>query len=257
MPGWTPFPRTVAFAFDAELVRKQWKRLHAGDMEPLPANEKVLSGWVLFHNGKFQRAFDAGIKLGADGATLANLAACTYATYLEKSEKTRLHLYQEAAERASALLADQPENVNAHYLHAHALGRYSQGISVAKALAQGIGHKIKGSLETTLRLQPKHADAHIALGAFHAEVIDKVGMLIGYMTYGAKKEISLRMLEAARTLTPKSPVALTEHARALLILEGDSALDEANTLWEKAAAIQPRDAVEYLEVEAARAELAA
>lgn len=256
MPGWTPFPHTAAFAFDAELIRKQWKRLHAGDMEPLPANEKVLAGWVLFHTGKFQRAFDAGIKLGDDGVTLANRAACTYATYLEKSEKARLQIYKEAAERAGVLAAAQPDNVNAHYMHAHALGRYSQGVSVAKALAQGFGHKIKASLETTIRLQPKHADAHIALGTFHAEVIDKVGMLIGYMTYGAKKDISLRMLEAGRALTPKSPVALIEHARALLILEGDSAMDEANALWEKAASIKPRDAVEYLEVEAAQAELA-
>ncbi len=256
MPGWTPFPHAAAFAFDAELVRKQWKRLHAGDMEPLPTNEKVLAGWVLFHSGKFQRAFDTGMKLGPEGVTLANRAACTYATYLEQSEKVRLQLYQESAERAAVLAAAHPDNVNAHYLHAHALGRYSQGISVAKALAQGIGHKIKASLETTIKLQPKHADAHIALGTFHAEVIDKVGMLIGYMTYGAKKDISLRMMEAGRMLTPKSPVALTEHARALVILEGDSALEEATALWEKAAAIKPRDAVEYLEVEAARAELA-
>ena len=62
---------------------------------------------------------------------------------------------------------------------AYALGRYSQGISVAKALAQGLGGKVKNALETTIKLAPKHADAHIALGAFHAEVIDKVGSLLG------------------------------------------------------------------------------
>ena len=67
---------------------------------------------------------------------------------------------------------------------AYALGRYSPGISVAKALAQGLGSKVKHALETTLKLQPKHADAHIALGAFHAEVIDKVGKLLG-RTQGA------------------------------------------------------------------------
>jgi len=257
MPGWTPFLHTAAFAFDADLVRKHWKRLHAGDMEPLPANDKVLAGWVLFHSGKFQRAFDAGMRLGPEGVTLANRAACTYATYLERSERSRLQLYKDAAERAAVAAASQPDTVNAHYLHAYALGRYSQGISVSKAMAQGIGHKIKASLETTIGLQPKHADAHIALGAFHAEVIDKVGMLIGFMTYGAKKDISLRMMQAGRALTPKSPVALIEHARALLILEGDSALKEANAMWEAAAAIKPRDAAEFLEVEAAKAELEA
>ncbi len=46
---------------------------------------------------------------------------------------------------------------------------------------------MKEALEKTIKLQPRHADAHIALAAFHAEVIDKVGSLIGGMTYGAKR----------------------------------------------------------------------
>ncbi len=46
---------------------------------------------------------------------------------------------------------------------AYAVGRYGQGISVAKALAQGLGSKVKNALETTIKLAPKHADAHIAL----------------------------------------------------------------------------------------------
>jgi hypothetical protein len=52
-------------------------------------------------------------------------------------------------------------------------------VGVAKALTQGIAGKIKASLDTTLKLQPKNADAHIALGAYHAEIIAKVGSLVG------------------------------------------------------------------------------
>src|SRR5215203_5795169 len=66
-------------------------------------------------------------------------------------------------------LAEEPKNPNAHYWLAYAIGRYGQGISVAKALAQGLCAKLKTALETTLALAPKHADAHIALGTFHAE----------------------------------------------------------------------------------------
>ncbi|MFX8297259.1 hypothetical protein ABTL30_19790, partial [Acinetobacter baumannii] len=87
-------------------------------------------------------------------------------------------------ERAEAQQAEEPKNANAYYWQAYALGRYGQGISVAKALAQGLGSKVKTALETTIKLAPKHADAHIALGAFHAEVIDKVGKLLG-KTQGA------------------------------------------------------------------------
>ena len=84
---------------------------------------------------------------------------------------------QEAAEWAEARRHEAPKDANAHYLYAYALGRYSQGISIAKALAQGFGGKIKEALTTALKLEPKHADAHIAYGSYQAEVIDKVGGL--------------------------------------------------------------------------------
>ena len=41
--------------------------------------------------------------------------------------------------------------------------------SVAKALAKGMGAKVKAAFETTLALQPEHADAYIALAANEAE----------------------------------------------------------------------------------------
>ena len=136
------------------------------------------------------------------------------------------------------------------------LGRYSQGISVASALAMGLGGKIKTAFETTIRLVPQHADAHIALGTFHAEVIDKVGALIGNMTYGVKKDTCLQLFQQGLALKPKSPIAMMEYANALVILEGDSRHEEATALYERAAATKPMDAMERLDVDMARAELA-
>jgi tetratricopeptide (TPR) repeat protein len=126
---------------------------------------------------------------------------------------------------------------------------------VAKALAQGLGGKVKEALERAIRLQPRHADAHIALGAFHAEVIDKVGTLIGGMTYGAKKEIGLKMFQQALRIQPASPIALIEYANGLVMLEGEKKMPEATRLYQQAAALQPLDAMERLDVELARTEL--
>ena len=85
-------------------------------------------------------------------------------------------MFLEVAERAPRRRpTTEPKNANAHYWMAYALGRYSQGISVAKALAQGLGSKVKARARDDDQAAPKHADAHIALGTFHAEVIDKVG----------------------------------------------------------------------------------
>ena len=255
MAKWTAFPHLGEFQFDAAAVRRHWNRLHAGDAEPLPAEPAALEAWVLFHNGEFQRAAEAGLQAGPGGLTVANKATCIYANYLEKKEKARLDLFLEAAHRAEAQAVAEPDNPNAWYWEAYALGRYSQGISVAKALAQGLGSKVKDALERTITLQSRHADAHIALGAFHAEVIDKVGSLIGGMTYGAKKDSGLKMFQQALALHPGSPIALIEYANGLVMLEGERKMKEATRLYEQAAALAPADAMERLDVELARAEL--
>ena len=256
MAKWTAFPHPGDYAFNAASVKKQWARLHAGDAEPLPGDAAVLDAWALFHNGEFQKAAEAGLKAGGDGITVANKATCIYANYLEKKEKTKLDLFQEAAQRAEAQAAADPKNPNAWYWQAYALGRYSQGISVAKALAQGLGSKVKEALEKTIKLQPRHADAHIALAAFHAEVIDKVGSLIGGMTYGAKKETGLKLFQEALKLNPASAIAMVEYANGMVMLEGDKKMKEATRLYEQAAATKPADAMERLDVDMARAELA-
>jgi tetratricopeptide (TPR) repeat protein len=255
MARWTAFPYAGEYQFDAESVRRHWARLHVGDAEPLPADARLLEAWALFHNGEFQKAMDAGLQMGLSGLTLAHKSACIYATYLEQKEKTRLDLYREVAERAEAHAAQDPDNPNAHFWHAYALGRYSQGISVAKALAQGLGTRVKTSLERTITLQPRHADAHIALGAFHAEVIDKVGSLIGSMTYGARKDVGLNLFQEALRINLESALAMIEYANALLMLEGDQKLREATRLYQQAAAFKPFDAAERLDVEMARSEL--
>jgi tetratricopeptide (TPR) repeat protein len=255
MAKWTAFPYDDAdYRLDAATLRKQWTRLHLGDAEPLPTDDKVLAAWALFHAGDFQKAHDAGLKAGGAGITVANKAQAIYANYLEKSEKTKLAMFQEVAERAEAQAAEDPRNANAHYLMAYALGRYSQGISVAKALAQGLGAKVKTALETAIKLSPKHADAHIALGAFHAEVIDKVGKLLG-KTQGADAATGLKMFQQALKLNPGSAIAMVEYANGLVMLEGDKRMKEAEKLYAQAAACEAADAMERLDVEMAKAEL--
>jgi len=255
MAKWTAFPHDAApYTYDAAALKKHWARLHAGDAEPLPADAKVLAAWALFHAGEFQKAAEAGLKAGGAGITVANKAQAIYANYLEKSEKTKLALFMEVAERAEAQIVADGTNANAHYFMAYALGRYSQGISIAKALAQGLGGKVKSALETAIKLAPKHADAHIALGAFHAEVIDKVGSLLG-RTQGASKDAGLAMFKTALKLNPTSAIAMVEYANGLVMLEGDKKMKEATRLYEDAAAAVPMDAMERLDVEMAKAEL--
>jgi hypothetical protein len=255
MAKWTAFPYdNSAFVYTPATLKKHWARLHAGDAEPFPKDADVVQAWIHFHAGDFQAAYDAGLAAGGDGITVANKAQAIYANYLEKKEKTKLEMFLEISERAEGQQAEDAKNANAYYWQAYALGRYGQGISVAKALAQGLGSKVKGALETTIKLAPKHADAHIALGAFHAEVIDKVGKLLG-KTQGADTATGLKMFEQALKLNPTSAIAMIERANGLVMLEGDKRMKEAEKLYADAAGCGAMDAMELLDIELAREEL--
>jgi tetratricopeptide (TPR) repeat protein len=253
---WTKFPHPdKAYVYDGAALAKQWQRLHRGDCEPLPKDAKVLDAWRAFHTGDFGGAVERGIAAGDAGINAAVKAQVVYGQYIERSDKAKLALFEEAAGWADERRKAAPKDANAHYLYAFALGRYGQGISVAKALAQGMGGKIKDSLLTAMKVEPKHADANIAYGAYQSEVIDKVGGIVAGVTYGAKKDSALEHFQKALKLNPDSAIGRIEYANGLIMLFGKGRLDEATKLYEQAAAIKPADAMERLDVERAKAEL--
>ena len=254
--GWSKFPHAEkAYLYAGAALKKNWDRLHRGDCEPYPAGEELQEAWRLYHKGDFQQAHDLALGLGLAGAAVANKAAVIYATYLEPSEAKKLALFEEAVARAEKQIAANPKYANAHYFHALALGRYSRGISVAKALAQGLGTKVKESLAKALKLEPAHADAHIAMGAFPAEVIDQVGAMVGGLTYGAKKDAAVEHFEQALKLNPDSAIARIEYANALVMMFGQAKMKQAEKLYAEAAACKAMDAMERLDVEVAKSEL--
>lgn len=253
---WVKFPHAdKAYAYDAAALKKNWARLHKGDGEPPPKDAAVLEAWRHFHAGEFQQAVESGLEAGGAGVNAAVKAQVVYATYLEKSDKAKLELMEEAANLADERRQAAPKDANAHYLYALALGRYSQGISVAKALAQGYGGKIKEALLTALKLDGKHADSHTAYGAYQAEVIAKVGGIVAGMTYGAKKDSALEHYEKAIKLFPESAITRIEYGNGLIHLFGKAKIAEATKLYEQAAALKPMDAMERLDVELAKSEL--
>jgi tetratricopeptide (TPR) repeat protein len=253
---WLRFPYPdAAYQYSAASLKQAWPRLHLGDVEPWPKKAALIDAWIAFHAGQFEQAARIGLDLGPQGYSVAHKASCIYANELEPDEKRKLALFEEVAERCERQMAEQPDNPAGFYWHAYALGRRAQKISIVKALAQGIAPKVRASLERTLALAPAHADAHIALGVFHTEIIRNVGAMIGALTYGAKKDEAYQAFRRALELNPQSAIARVEYANALVTLDGKKTMAEAVELYRAAAACEPRDAMERLDVEAAKQEL--
>jgi len=274
-----PYPDAAAYGHAGAALKAHWSRLHRGDCEPFPdpaglkqliarypklepatrsieaAAAMLQDAWRAYHNGDFARAVELGLALGLIGYNVANKATNIYATYLEKSENAKLDLFLASAQRAEQLASSAAGIANAWYFYAQAIGRYSQGISVVRALAEGYGGKVKHALERAIALEPHHADAHIAMGAYHAEIINKIGATIGGLTYGASREAGVKYFDTALKLNPHSAIARIEYANGLVMMFGESKLAQATQLYEQAAACPPADAMERLDAELAKSEL--
>ena len=269
--GWAEMPAEGRFEFGGEALKKAWKELHAGDAEPYPDEKRATAllksvgkaapkgldaaslatalqdAWRAFHEGRFEAAWEGGLALGPLGASVAVKAGGIHAAYLVDDDNARLARFQAAVALAEDAIAALPDEANSHYRRAFALGRYSQGISIVKALKDGLAGKVRESLDAALALAPDHAEAHLAMAVYHAEVVSKVGGMIAGLTYGAKASEAEKHIAKALKLVPKAPVAHLEHGNVLLLLQGRKGEDAAATAFEKAAGLKPRDAMEWLD----------
>ena len=272
--SWTAFPHPdKAYDYAGDKLAKAWPKLHAGDQEPFPDDKHIAKlikadpglgkdaarisatlqdAWRAFHRGDFREAYEAGVGLKALGASVAIKAGGIHATYLVAGDKEKIARYESLARLAEAAVEALPGEANSHYRRAFALGRYSQCISIAKALAQGIAGKVRESLDATLKIAPKHAEARTALGLYNAEIVGKVGGMLARLTYGASAGEAEKQLKEALKLTPDSPIAWIEYGNALLLLHGEAREDDVAEAYQKASKLKPRDAMEALDAAWAR-----
>lgn len=253
--GWPAFPGDAkSFTHAGGALKKAWDRLHAGDREPFPEDPRLADAWRSFHAGDFAAAVDQARAIGLRAHAVHNKAAGIHADYLEDDDNARQAVYKACIAHAEEAIEAFPDDPNAHYFHAFAMGRYSQCISVTRALGQGLGGRIRESLERALELEPEHAEAHTAMGLYHAEVIAKMGRLVGRMTYGASADAAMEHFQRAIDLSD-APIAWIEYGNGLYLLYGDDRLDDSNAAYARAAGMEPVDAMQALDIEYARASI--
>jgi tetratricopeptide (TPR) repeat protein len=264
------------FTFAAGALQQHWAALHKGDREPYPAEKRLAqlaqaspavakavedcggtkaaavalqSAWRDFHEGNFRRAVEAGGRLGVLGAIVANKSAAIQAQYREKDARHALRVLQSAIELGESAVKELPDSANTHYTLALVLGRHSQRSSIIEALAAGLAGRIRAHLEKTLELEPSHAEAHVAFGLYHAEIVAKLGGIAARLTYGASLDAAIGHFKKAIKLAPAAPVAWLEYAHGLHLLDARKFAAEAKEMLDKAAGCTPHDVMEQLDVE--------
>jgi hypothetical protein len=135
------------------------------------------------------------------------------------------------------------------------LGRYSQFINILEALTKGIAPRVKDSLTQCLELEPDHAEAHAALAAWHAEIVDTLGSMLASLRFGAKRKLAEEHFDTAIELCPESPFPYIEKANGLVLMYGEDSEDEVRELLETAISMAPGDAMQALDNEQAEARL--
>jgi len=271
--------RKSSYRYSAQMLKKQWGRLHQGDREPWPEESlvahlgskhapfasplKSLGGaaavalalqgaWEEFHAGDFGAAIAQGSKLGAIGAAVANKAAAVDSLYSNQREPIILQELDTGVKRGEQAVKLLPDYANLHYTLALVLGRYSQRITILRALAEGLAGRVHAHLQRAVALEPQHAEAHVALGLYHAEIINKLGALAASLTYGASREKAIEHFQHAVKYAPLSPIVHMEYANGLRLLDAQRHRAQIHTLYEQAAACKPIDAMEQLDSDRAR-----
>ncbi|MEZ5626158.1 MAG: hypothetical protein R3E34_01315 [Rhodocyclaceae bacterium] len=275
---WRAFPYgDRVYRYTGSSLEAHWPSLHGGDREVFPDARRVAdqlercgpalshdadpntladllqSAWRDYHAGDFCAAMTTGHAVGPIGAVVAGRAAIAYAMHLENDPERVQSLLCDTASHCERLSQIEPGWANAWYTHALALARYSQQISIVKALGRGLGSKVRQSLMVAIALEPDHAAAHAALGGYHIEVSDKVGRVVARLAHGASRAEGLRHFERAIVLDPDSPSIRMAYANALAVNRRSRRSVAVERNVTAAAACQPRDAIAHLDAERARA----
>ena len=113
----------------------------------------MLDAWRHFHAGDFAQAVEAGIAAGGAGVNAAVKAQIDLRALPREDRQGEARAVRGGGGVGRRRGARKRRRTRTRTTSTRSRsGRYSQGISVAKALAQGFGGKIKDALLTALKL---------------------------------------------------------------------------------------------------------
>lgn len=233
------------------LLRNLTATRHAGWLACLPVGISLLSASAAngqpieaartaLGEGRFVEAAEIGEALNTShGYALAAEALAIHGHYLA-AEETKAELLGRAMQLGQEAIRKDPENPAAYLQHAHAMGRYTQAVGTLKVKREYAG-RVRAALERALFLEPGLAEAHLSLGAWHAEAIAGGGFMARVL-FGASGNDAREHYDAALGLAPDEKIVHAEYALGLLLLDRRRHLEDARRLLERARELPVRDA---------------
>jgi len=224
---------------------------HAGRLACLPVGFGLIFAGVVngqsidaarnaLREGLFVEAAEIAEALdSSDGYALAAEALAIHGHYLA-GEESKAELLNRAMQFGQEAIRKDPDNPAAHLQHAHAMGRYTQAVGTLKVKREYAG-RVRAALERALFLKPGLAEAHLSLGAWHAEAI-RGGGFMARVLFGASGNDARAHYIAALELAPDAKIVHAEYALGLLLLDRRRHLEEARSLLERARELPSRDA---------------
>lgn len=221
------------------------------------AAQTIEDAQAAYTEGRFLEAAEIGEALGtSEGYALATKSIAIHGFYLAADEEKQ-GLYERAMELGEMAVEADPSNPEAHYQSAHALGRYSQTIGAMTALRRGYGGRIRDLLEATLARDSTYWEANLALGGWHADIVDRAGRFMARVTYGANRGEATTNFERAMELNPGSRLVIFEYSLRMPLLKGREGRELQREMMLEASRLPLGDAYDRLIQERLLAELEA
>lgn len=204
------------------------------------SGQSIEAARAALSEGRFVEAAEVAEALDtSDGYALAAEALAIHGHYLA-AEDTKVELLGRAMQLGQEAIRKDSENPAAHLQHAHAMGRYTQAVGTLGVKREYAG-RVRAALERALLLKPGLAEAHLSLGAWHAEAI-RGGGFMARVLFGASGNEARAHYNAALELAPDAKIVHAEYALGLLLLDRRRHLEEARSLLERARELPSRDA---------------
>lgn len=211
-----------------------------------PLAEAAQQAWRFHYEGKYEQSYQLGMQLGAAGTVPAIYSKLMYATFMVNTSAEKLALFREIADEAEQSLQLTPGYDFGEFGLLYARVRILERLGTTASLATGFLGSTQKSLKELSQRHPTNSLYPTTFAGIQAGVVERVGSLIGRITYGATESRTLEGFQEALELQANLPVIYNEFIVALSRINPKKYKSTIEGLSAQCLALTPYSAEEAL-----------